>query len=143
MFKGQSMAIVSVPKILRTKLGDDGAEALVRFFNEVQAANSQKEEIIEIVEEKFERRLAEELAKVRVEMAEMKTELRKEIAQLGADLRQEMGEMDTRFHKEMAEMNASLKSEIAKSHADLIKWMFIFWVGQIGVMVGILFAFFK
>ena len=69
-----------------------------------------KEEIIEIVEEKFERRLSEELGKLRVEMAEMKSELNNK-----------MGSM----------------------RADIIKWMFVFWVGQIGVTIGILFAFFK
>ncbi len=126
------MAIVSVPKVLRNKLGDDGAEALIRFFNDMQAANSQKEEIIEIVEEKFERRLSEELGKLRVEIAEMKAELRNEMAQMRSELRDEM-----------AEMNANLLAKIAQSQADLIKWMFIFWVGQIGVLVGILFAFFK
>ena len=104
------MAIVSVPKILRAKLGDDGAEALIQFFNEAQNANSQKEEIIEIVEEKFERRLSEELVKLRVEMTEMKSEL---------------------------------SNEMANIRADVIKWMFIFWVGQIGVFVGILLVFFN
>ncbi len=115
------MPIVSVPKILRAKLGDDGAEALVEFFNEVQEANSPKEEIIEIVEEKFERRLSEELGKLRVEMAEMKSELRGEMAEMKSELNNKMGSM----------------------RADIIKWMFVFWVGQIGVMIGILFAFFK
>ena len=159
------MAIVSVPKVLRNKLGDDGAEALIRFFNDMQAANSQKEEIIEIVEEKFERRLSEELGKLRVEIAEMKAELRNEMAQMRSELRDEMATMSSKFHdeigntkselgagmikikselrEEMGEMNANLLAKIAQSQADLIKWMFIFWVGQIGVLVGILFAFFK
>ena len=126
------MPIVSVPKILRTKLGDDGAEALVEFFNEAQAANSPKEEIIEIVEEKFERRLSEEMGKLRVEMSAM-----------NANLQNKMAEIKSELHSEMADMNARFEKKIAQSHADLIKWMFIFWVGQIGVMIGILFAFFK
>ncbi len=32
---------------------------------------------------------------------------------------------------------------LATVEANLIKWMFIFWAGQIGVITGILFAFFK
>ncbi len=80
-----------------------------------------KEEIIEIVEEKFERRLSEELGKLRVEMAEMKSELRGEMADMKSELNNKMGSM----------------------RADIIKWMFVFWVGQIDVMIGILFAFFK
>jgi hypothetical protein len=27
--------------------------------------------------------------------------------------------------------------------ADLLRWMFVFWVGQIGALLGILFAFFR
>ena len=55
------------------------------------------------MEEKFEKRLAEEIGKVRVEIAE----------------------------------------KIAETKTFLFRWMFIFWVGQIGVLTGILFAFFK
>ena len=32
---------------------------------------------------------------------------------------------------------------LAEVKAHLIRWMFIFWVGQIGVLTGILFAFFR
>ncbi|MBI5574156.1 MAG: hypothetical protein HY919_06360 [Elusimicrobia bacterium] len=35
------------------------------------------------------------------------------------------------------------KVDLAETKAELIKWMFIFWVGQIGVLTGILLAFFK
>lgn len=38
---------------------------------------------------------------------------------------------------------AELRVEFSQSKFELIKWMFIFWVGQIGVLTGILFAFFK
>ncbi len=36
-----------------------------------------------------------------------------------------------------------LSEEISKTRTDIIKWMFIFWVGQIGVLVAILSLFFK
>lgn len=32
---------------------------------------------------------------------------------------------------------------LAEVKADLIRWMFIFWAGQIGVLTGILFGFFR
>ena len=37
----------------------------------------------------------------------------------------------------------SVKVEIANTKADLIKWMFIFCVGQIGIQIGIIIALFK
>jgi hypothetical protein len=52
------MALVIVPRILREKLGEDGADALVSLFNE---ANGQtRTDVLTFVEEKFERRLSEE-----------------------------------------------------------------------------------
>lgn len=84
------MPIVTVPRVLREKLRDDGADALVGLINE--ATVDQRNETLAIIEEKFERRLAEEIGEAKVE---------------------------------------------------LIRWMFIFWVGQIGVLTGILFAFLR
>ena len=109
------MAVVTVKKPLREKLGDDGAEALVELINEAQKETQNN--VIKFVEEKFEKRLSEELAKVRVEIAEVKTELIERIE--------------------------ALKTNDEKVKSELIRWMFIFWVGQIGAVLGILFAFFK
>lgn len=33
---------------------------------------------------------------------------------------------------------ANLKKDISETGADTIKWMFIFWIGQIGAMITIL-----
>jgi len=46
---------------------------------------------------------------------------------------------EQRFEKRLAQLDV----KIERVRADLIKWMFIFWVGQVGVLIGILFAFFK
>lgn len=64
-----------------------------------EAGENNKKSVIEMVEERFERRLAEEMGKMRAEMADLR--------------------------------------------ANLVQWMFIFWIGQIGVLTGILFAFFR
>ena len=80
------MTVIAIPKILQDKLTAEGAEALVDIIN--KADDRSKENITELVEERFEKRLAQ---------------------------------VETR----------------------IIQWMFIFWVGQIGALTGILFAFFR
>jgi len=35
------------------------------------------------------------------------------------------------------------EKRLSEVRADIIKWMFIFWVGQVGTITAILFAFFK
>jgi lipoate synthase len=56
------MAIITIPKVLREKLSEEGAEALVEVIN--KSNERQKEDIIKFVEEKFERRLAEVKAEI-------------------------------------------------------------------------------
>ena len=90
--------------VIKEKLGEEATDALVALINEAGGEN--KKAIVELVEEKFERRLAEEIEKVWEEIGKLRVEM--------ADLR-----------------------------ANLIQWMFLFWIGQIGVLTGILFAFFK
>src|SRR5690349_4172197 len=36
-----------------------------------------------------------------------------------------------------------LRTDIAESKANTIKWMFIFWIGQIGALLGIILLFLK
>ena len=109
------MPIITVPKVLREKLGEDGADALVELVN---VANGQtKADVLTFVEEKFERRLSDEIGKVRQEMS---------------------GE----FAKVRQEMSG-LRQEASESKVELIRWMFLFWVGQVAVVFGILFAFFR
>ena len=95
------MTVIAIPKILRDKLSDEGAEALVQMFDKVDD-RSQKV-TLEIAEERFEKRLSQ--------------------------------------------VEGNLLVKIAQSEARIIRWMFIFWVGQFASIVGtlsaILFAFFK
>jgi F0F1-type ATP synthase membrane subunit b/b' len=124
------MPILTVGKPLREKLGDEAVESLINLINESQV--EQKNGILEFVEEKFERRLSEEISKTR-------TELNQKISETAAELNQQI----SKTRVELSETRAELIRLVSETRADLIKWMFIFWVGQVGMMLGILFAFFK
>jgi len=106
------MPIVAVERPLRESIGNEAVDSLIRLINHSQA--DQKRDILEIVEEKFEHRLSEEISNLKVTLLE------------------KINEVDTRLFKEMT-----------KNKSDLIKWMFLFWAGQVAVILGILFAFFK
>jgi hypothetical protein len=106
------MGIISIPKALREKLGDDGSEALVDVLNKQGEEN--KQSVIDIAEQRFETKLTKETSSLR---SDFETKLAKEIS--------------------------SVREDVQKTRADLIRWMFIFWVGQIGVIIGILFTFYK
>lgn len=95
------MSIITIPKILREKLTDEGANALVEILDKVE--DRSQAHTAETVELKFEKRLTEEISR--------------------------------------------LEKKIESTKTDIIKWMFIFWIGQfasiVGILTAILFAFFK
>lgn len=88
------MTVIAIPNVLREKLGESATQALIEVIN--NAEERAKDRSIETVEERFERRLAEEIAR-----------------------------LETR----------------------LVRWMFLFWIGQfasiVGILTAILFAFFR
>lgn len=59
---GKKSNILTVPRPLRTTLGEEASDALIELMN--KANKRQTEDILVFVEEKFERRLAEEISKV-------------------------------------------------------------------------------
>lgn len=70
--------------------------------------------MISISGERFERRLAEEMSK----------------------LRQEMGDGFACLRQEMAQGFATVRTELAAQRADLFKWAFVFWIGQFFAIAG-------
>ena len=44
---------------------------------------------------------------------------------------------------EIATAKSELKTEIERNKSETLKWMFIFWIGQIAVLSGIIFTMLK
>ena len=118
------MDIRSVPTVLHERLGHDATAALVQL-----SAQSRKEcatEVINVVGDRFERRIVEETSKLRVEMAQGFAAVRGEIG----TLRQEMTTLAGTLRQEMAAGTSALRQDIANQKFDILKWAFLFWVGQ-------------
>ena len=131
------MAVIAIPPVLRDKLGDKGVEAFTEIIKEIDL--EARKEAITITEERFERRLAEETGKVRIAIAEIRTE----IAEIKTELKTEIAETRTELRTEIAETRTELRTEMERNKSETLKWMFIFWVGQIAVLSGIIFAMLK
>lgn len=80
--------------------------------------------MIDILENKFEKDQAKVIAKAIDEA-------------IGESVQQQSTVLATK------EDIAILKVDLTNTKAELIKWMFIFWLGQIGVLTGIIFAMLK
>lgn len=82
----------TVPATLAMRLGHDGARELTELLDVEQQTWSER--VLTIVTERFERRLIDETAKLRV--------------------------------------------ELARDRFEVVKWMFLFWLGQLAAMTAIM-----
>ena len=92
--------------------------------------------------EKLKPKLGDEEARSLLEFIESSVEQR---AATKADLQQAVSSLREELHlavaslrEEMRQGDASLREEIHKVRADLIKWSFVFWAGNLAALTGIM-----
>jgi hypothetical protein len=123
------------PLPLRARLGDEAATALAEVLD------ARDEAVLSTAAERFERRLTEEGGSLRVslrgEMETLRTELRGEMETLRTELRSEMEDLRTELRGEMHLLRSDVKIDLANARADLLKWSFLFWVGQVAAVTGL------
>jgi hypothetical protein len=107
------MDVAAVSPELAATLGPEATGGLVEVV--ARAEKHCEERVIARAVDRFERRLVEEVSKVRVEITQLDAGMRREIADVRHDLRQ----------------------DLANQKFDLLKWSFLFWVGQVAA-VGLL-----
>ncbi|WP_243401916.1 apolipoprotein A1/A4/E family protein [Leptospira haakeii] len=116
-----------IPRKLEEVLGDQGANEFLDFINDSFAAN--KENIVELVSDRFEKRLSEEInvfrSEIKAEMADLRAEVKEDIANLRAELKEDLAEIRIEMKTEFA--------EIYKLIAAQTRWM----LGAIVALTGI------
>ena len=110
-------------QILKQKMGEQEAEALVTFVDHKIKDNNESN--LNILATKGDMRLLKE-----------DFQLLKEDFQL---LKQDVQLLKSDVHS----VKLELEVKIADSKAEMIKWMFIFWIGQVAVTVGFLVVYLK
>ena len=114
------MATLAVPPPLRDKLGDDASAALIDLLHEAQ--NGQRQLLLQSVEDRFLRHVAESEGRLRSEMQAGFLELQRQMGALRADVSKEIVDLRKEFTGEIADVRneiANLRKEFAKEIADL------------------------
>lgn len=122
------MDIDAVSAPLRERLGPEATGGLLDLFD--LARSEWRNDLIAACTDRYERRLAEEIAGVRVQIAQVEASLRTEIAQTGAGIRQEMAQMGAGIRQEMAEMGAQIRQDMAQMGAQIRQEM-----GEMGAQI--------
>jgi hypothetical protein len=108
------MDIETVPATLRERLGPEATGGLLHLLELTH--HEWRADVIAACTERFERRLVEEVAGLRVQIAQTEAVLRRDMAEMGSGIRQ----------------------EIATGRVEMLKWCFLFWIGQLVTLASIL-----
>ena len=105
------------------RLGEDVANELVDWFNAVDATyRNDMRELNELNFQRFD-------AKVEQRFAEFRAEVDRRFTQGDASL-----------ERVAAELRGEIRGGLAGQRADLLKWMFGFWIGTIVPLAGLMLA---
>ena len=92
------------------KFGDDLTNELVEWFNQVDA--TYRGDLRELNELNF--------------------------ARFDAKLEQRAAQLDAKIDRLAAELRADIRTGLANLKAELVRWMFLFWVGTLGTLIALL-----
>lgn len=115
-----SVSDIRLYKILKEKMGEDEAQSLVKYVeSKIEAEFHDKQYVLAT---------KQDLLVLKEELVERMNSQKEELIQ----------RMDKKFEDQKNAFN-DLKVQVKSDKADIIKWMFLFWVSQLAAM----FAFFK
>jgi hypothetical protein len=145
------MAAGNVPRALAERLGDDGTEGLLTLLASAKA--DWADAVVTSAVERFERRLTTEIVSLRVdftrEMMLLRQDMTTDMSALRQDmttdmsaLRQDMTTDISALRQDMTAGMSALRQDFTKDlsgvRVELLKWSFLFWVGQVAAVAGLL-----
>ena len=106
---------------LGDKLGSEASQDLSHGFQEVQ------NDMLTLTTDRLDGRLIA-----------VGSELRSEIYQTQSELRQEMARMDAGIRVALTEGLSKIRTEMSEMRVDVIRWSFVFWIGQFAATAALL-----
>ena len=110
-----------VPEALQERLGAEAAAGFVGLLVDVR--KEWTDDVLHLVSDRFERRLVEETSTLREATSQLRLEMREGFAAT---------------RQEMAAGFSAMRQESADQRFELLKWAFLFWVGQFFAVAGLM-----
>ena len=110
------MAVVSVPRPLQDRLGDDATASLVEMLRQLEDEQEERREVqklhlFQLLEERFLRHVAESDHRTRKELGKEISDVRKELGKEISDVRKELGKEISDVHKEISEVRKEITTQ--------------------------------
>ena len=131
------MAVLSVPRPLQERLGEAATESLVQVLRQIESDQEerrevQKEQLLQVLEERFLRHVAESEKRTNAEIAAVRVDLGKEIA----DVRKEIAAVRVDLGKEITDVRKEI-ADVRKEITIQTRWILAV-LGGAAVLIPIL-----
>jgi hypothetical protein len=117
-------------------LGEEIANELVDWFNAVDL--TYRADLRELNELNFARFDAKLEQRVMQSQARLEARIDRVEAELNARIGRVEAELNARIDRVAAELSARIDRGLAELRAELLKWMFLFWLGTVGPILALL-----
>jgi DNA anti-recombination protein RmuC len=154
--EGRTPVTAKLSRTFYEKFGDEATNELVEWLNAVDAAYrsdlrefnelnfgrfdskleerlSQSDARLEKRLTRFETRIEERLASFEKQVEGRLASFEKRLAGFEAQTAQRFVELDQKIETRTLSLRAEMGKEIAAAKTDMIKWMFVFWVGTVAM----------
>ena len=120
------MAVVSVPRPLQDRLGDDATASLVEMLRQLEDEQEERREVqklhlFQLLEERFLRHVAESDHRTRKELGKEISDVRKELGKEISDVRKELGNEISDVRKELGKEISDVRKELGNEISDVRK----------------------
>ena len=131
------MAVLSVPRPLQERLGEAATESLVEMLRQIESDQEerrevQKEQLLQVLEERFLRHVAESEKRTHAEIVAVRVDLGKEIA----DVRKEIAAVRVDLGKEITDVRKEI-ADVRKEITIQTRWILAV-LGGAAVLIPIL-----
>ena len=133
---------IEIYEALKEQIGDKPARILLEYIEtKTEKEFEKKKDVLATKQDiaQLEVKIEQSRIATKQDIELLRTATKQDIAELRADLEVKIEQSRSATKQDIAQ----LEVKIERVRADLIRWMFIFWAGQIGALIAILALFFK
>ncbi len=129
-------------------LGEDIANELVDWFNQVDATyRSELRDLNELNFARFDAKLEQRIAEVKADIAVLHGKVESRVDALSSKIDTQINALSDKIGAQVEALSGKIDaqaeslrgyvdSRIDSLRAELIKWMFLFWLGTVATMLG-------
>ena len=139
-----TMSGVKLFKILKPKIGEREADALITYVND--SLHDNKKEFHEMMLSTFATKddlfatkseLKEEIGSIRADMAKLEGSIRQDLTKVEGGIRADMAKLEGSIREDLTKVEGRLEVKISDVKSDILRWMFAFFVTMILAILGL------